>query len=75
MTRQNYFELQGVSSEFYLFKEKLRNIALQNNLQLIEYKSFYEWYQIYKKTKSFQELTIYEMVISFLNFSFIFKKI
>ena len=75
LTRQNYFELQGVSSEFYLFKEKLRNIALQNNLQLIEYKSFYEWYQIYKKTKSFQELTIYEMVISFLNFSFIFKKI
>lgn len=75
LTRQNYFELQGVSSEFYLFKEKLRNIALQNNLQLIQYKSFYEWYQVYKKTKSFQELTIYEMVISFLNFSFIFKKI
>ena len=75
LTRQNYFELQGVSSEFYLFKEKLKNIALQNNLQLIEYKSFYEWYQIYKKTKSFQELTIYEMVISFLNFSFIFKKL
>lgn len=75
ITTQNYFELQGVSSEFYLFKEKLKNIALQNNLQLIEYKSFYEWYQIYKKIKSFQELTIYEMVISFLNFSFIFKKI
>jgi mRNA (guanine-N7-)-methyltransferase len=75
MTTQNYFELQGVSSEFYLFKEKLKNIALKNNLQLIEYKSFYEWYQIYKKTQSFYTLTIYEMVISFLNFSFIFKKI
>lgn len=75
MTTQNYFELQGVSSEFYLFKEKLKNIALKNNLQLIEYKSFYEWYQIYKKTQSFHTLTIYEMVISFLNFSFIFKKI
>ena len=75
LTRQNYFELQGVSSEFYLFKEKLRIIALQNNLEIIEYKSFYEWYQIYKKTKSYQELSIYEMVISFLNFSFIFKKL
>ena len=75
LTRQNYFELQGVSSEFYLFKENLKNIALHNNLQLIQLKSFYEWYQIYKKTKGFQELTIYEMVISFLNFSFMFKKI
>ena len=42
-TRQNYFELQGISSEFYIFKEKLKNIALKNNLKLIEYKSFYEW--------------------------------
>lgn len=73
--RQNYFELQGASSEFYLFKKKLKNLALQNNLQLIEYKSFYEWYQIYKNTKKFIELSIYEQVISFLNFSFIFKKI
>lgn len=75
LTRQNYFELQGVSSEFYIFKENLKNIALQHNLQLVEYKSFYEWYQIYKKTQTFKELSIYEMLISFLNFSFIFKKI
>uniref|UniRef100_A0A6C0LGZ3 mRNA (guanine-N(7))-methyltransferase n=1 Tax=viral metagenome TaxID=1070528 RepID=A0A6C0LGZ3_9ZZZZ len=75
LTRQNYFELQGVSSEFYLFKEKLKNLALKNNLKLIEYKSFYEWYQIYKKNKAYNKLTIYEMVISFLNFSFIFIKI
>jgi len=75
VTRQNYFELQGVSSEFYIFKENLKNIALQHNLQLVEYKSFYEWYQIYKKTQAFQQLSIYEMLISFLNFSFIFKKI
>ena len=75
LSRQNYFELQGVSSEFYLFKEKFKNLCSQNNLELIEYKSFYEWYQIYKKTKTFQDLSIYEMIISFLNFSFIFKKI
>jgi mRNA (guanine-N7-)-methyltransferase len=57
LTRLNYFELQGVSSEFYIFKEKLKNIASKNNLELIEYKSFYDWYK------------------SFLNFSFVFKKI
>jgi mRNA (guanine-N7-)-methyltransferase len=75
LSRQNYFELQGVSSEFYLFKDKLKNLCSQNNLELVEYKSFYEWYQIYKKTKTFHDLSIYEMIISFLNFSFIFKKI
>jgi mRNA (guanine-N7-)-methyltransferase len=74
LTRQNYFEIQGVSSEFYLFKEQLRTLALKNNLELVEYKSFYEWYKIYKKTHSFNEMSIYEMIISFLNFSFIFKK-
>lgn len=75
ITRQNYFELQGASSEFYLFKEILENIGKKYNLQLIEYKTFYEWYQQYKEDKYFKPLSIYEMIISFLNFSFIFKKI
>lgn len=79
LTRQNYFQIQGVSSEFYLFKEKFKQIALQNNLELVEYKSFYEWYRKDRKDhqdhQDRQELSIYEMVISFLNFSFIFKKI
>lgn len=74
INRQNYFELQGISSEFYLFKERLEKIALKNNLKLIQYKSFYDWYQIYKKINSFQELNIYELVVSFLNFSFVFQK-
>lgn len=75
LTRQNYFELQGVSSEFYIFKEKLKNIALKNNLKLIQYKSFYEWYQGYQGYQGYNNMSVYEMVISFLNFSFIFKKI
>lgn len=77
LTRQNYFELQGVSSEFYIFKEKLKNIALKNKLELIEFKSFYEWYQEYKNNNKskFNEMSVYEILISFLNFSFIFKKI
>lgn len=72
---QNYFEVQGISSEFYLFKQNLKEIAKKNNLELIEFKSFYDWYQEYKKQQHKKEMTIYEMVISFLNFSFIFKKI
>lgn len=75
LTRQNYFELQGVSSEFYVYKQKFKDIAYKNNLELIEYKSFYDWYQDFKIQDKQTELSIYEMVISFLNFSFIFKKI
>ena len=74
LTRQNYFELQGVSSEYYLFKEKLMIIAKVYNLELIEYKSFYDYYQNYKKEKSFKAMSVYEMIISFLNFSFVFRK-
>lgn len=81
--RKNYFEIQGVSSEYYLFKEKLSKLAIKYDLELVEYKSFYEWYtELKQKIKSnqsgfkeLQEMTIYEFVISFLNFSFIFKKI
>lgn len=77
ITRQNYFQLQGVSSEFLLFKDNLSKIALKNNLELIEFKSFYDWYLEYisKYDIKTYELSVYEMIISFLNFSFIFKKI
>lgn len=75
LTRQNYFEIQGVSSEYYLFKNKLQKLCLKNDLQLIEYKSFHDWYLLYKKNNKMLQMSIYEMVISFLNFSFVFKKI
>ena len=80
--RKNYFEIQGVSSEFYVFKEKLTKLALKYDLELIEYKSFYEWYtQLKKNIKSgksgyneLENMSIYEFIISFLNFSFVFRK-
>lgn len=81
--RKNYFEIQGVSSEFYLFKQKFKEIAIKYNLELIEYKSFYDWYLLLTDKikpgqtgyKELQQMSIYEFIISFLNFSFIFKKI
>lgn len=75
ITRQNYFEFQGASSEFYLFKYLLVELCKKHNLELIEFKSFYDWYQNYKFEPSFKPMSIYEMIISFLNFSFIFIKI
>jgi mRNA (guanine-N7-)-methyltransferase len=77
LTRQNYFEIQGVSSEFYLFKAELKELAAKNNLELIEFKSFHDWYLEYKeniKNETFK-MSVYESLISFLNFSFVFKKI
>lgn len=81
--RKNYFEIQGVSSEFYLFKQKFKELAAKYNLELIEYKSFYDWYLLLINKikpgqtgyKELQQMSIYEFIISFLNFSFIFKKI
>ena len=66
--RKTYFELQGESLEYYLQKKQLITIAKKYNLELIEIKTFNEWYD-----KSFN-LSPYEMIISFLNFSFVFKK-
>jgi len=70
--RKHYFELQGVSLEYYVIKEKLINIAEKYGLKMIEIKSFYDWYL--NSDKSIK-LSSYEMIISFLNFSFIFQKI
>ena len=78
LTRQNYFEVQGVSSEYYLFKDKLIEIAQKNDLELVEIKSFYEWYSGGNSGENSgyngPEMTPYEMIISFLNFSFVFIK-
>ena len=72
---QNYFQLKGASSEFFIFKNLLKDIALKHNLVLIEYKSFHEYYTEFKQKKIlYSNLTPYEMIISFLNFSFVFQK-
>jgi len=69
-SRQNYFELQGESLEYYVFKDQLTQLALKNNLKLIEFKPFSEWYSKWVG----EQLNPYEMIVSFLNFSFIFQK-
>lgn len=66
---ENYFKLQGVSNEFFLKKQELINKCKKYSLELIDIKNFSEYYS------SEYNLTISEMSISFLNFSFIFKKI
>ena len=67
-SRKTYFELQGESLEYYLYKENFKSIAKKYNLELIQFKTFNEWYN-----DSFN-LSPHEMIISFLNFSFIFIK-
>ena len=76
----NYFELQGVSSEYYLLKNKIKTIAEEEEigLELVQFKSFYDWYNeiiVNSKVNKTIQLSPYEMIISFLNFSFIFRKI
>jgi mRNA (guanine-N7-)-methyltransferase len=80
-TRKSYFKLEGESSEYYLFIYNIKKIIKnpEINMDIIEIKSFYEWYNnpyIINKLKQYSNypLSPYEMIISFLNFSFIFKK-
>lgn len=64
-----YFDIKGESKEYYLFKDELVNCAAIYNLELIEINSFYNWYTKYNKTMKENE-----GLISFLNFSFVFRK-
>ena len=64
-----YFDVKGISEEFFLFKDKFINTAKLYNLQPLEIKSFKEWYQSYS-----HEMTDEECSVSFLNFSFSFIK-
>lgn len=65
-----YFDVKGVSEEFFLFKEKFINTAKSYDLHLLEVKSFKEWYNGYDR-----QMTESECMVSFLNFSFSFIKI
>jgi len=80
-SRKSYFKIEGVSKEYYLLKKNIELIISQPhiNLKLDEFKSFYEWYNdpiIIQKLKAYKNfpLSPYEMIISFLNFSFVFTK-
>ena len=64
-----YFDVKGESCEYFLFKDNFIRKAQHYNLQLLEIKSFSEWYELYP-----YEMSEAESKISFLNFSFVFIK-
>lgn len=67
---QTYFDVQGISLESFLHKNKLIETAKDYGLEVVNIKSFFNWYMEYNGT-----ITLQEALISFLNFSFIFQKI
>ena len=67
---QTYFDVKGASVEHFLFKKTLIETAKDYDLEVINIRSFYEWFINYDG-----KMTPMEQLISFLNFSFIFRKI
>mgnify|MGYP001244095417 CR=1 FL=1 len=68
---RTYFEVNGASNEYFLHKEYFISKCSQYNLELINTFNFHEW----KKRYQGKELSSQEAMASFLNFSFVFKKI
>lgn len=69
-TRETYFQIKGESIEYFLSKEFLINKCQYYGLECISILNFHEW----KKNYNF-ELSDTEKTISYLNFSFMFKKV
>lgn len=69
-TRETYFEYRGASIEYFLYKDHLIEKCKNHGLEVIEIKNFSEIYDTCKFN-----LTKNEQVCSFLNFSFVFKKV
>lgn len=69
-SQETYFEYRGASIEYFLYKDHLIEKCKERGLELLNISSFYHWYNLYHK-----DLTNNEQVCSFLNFSFVFKKI
>ena len=68
---KTYFECTGASNEYFLHKDKLVAKCKEYNLEPVSIKNFHEWKLDYKG----RELTRRECAASFLNFSFVFKKL
>lgn len=69
--KAGYFQITDIEKEYYVRKNNLIITAKKFNLELIEINNFYELYKKYSGNR----LSIYEQLISFLNFSVIFRKI
>ena len=71
MQTKTYFEVKGVSNEYFLHKEHFISKCKEYNLELVNTFNFHEWNIVYKGTK----LSKHEEMVSFLNFSFTFRKL
>lgn len=69
--RETYFQINGESTEYFLHKDLLINKCKEYSLEPVSILNFREWMTQY----SGPELSHYEQVASFLNFSFRFVKI
>jgi len=69
-SRETYFEYRGASIEYFLHKDHLIEKCKNHGLELIKINNFTEIYDTYRF-----DLTEKEQMCSFLNFSFIFKKV
>lgn len=70
-SRETYFEYRGASTEYYLCKDFLIEKCKTFNMIPIIITNFHEWNNRYTN----QPLTREDKYCSFLNFSFVFKKI
>ncbi len=69
--RETYFQINGISTEYFLHKSVLINKCKEYNLELVSILNFQEWNKRYNGPN----LSKNEEMISFLNFSFIFTKV
>lgn len=67
---ETYYDYRGALPEYFVFKDKLIEKCKEYSLELVSIKNFHEW----KETIN-TNLSKNEEVISFLNFSFVFKKV
>ena len=69
-SRDTYFEVRGALSEYYLYKENLITKCKEYDLELVSVLNFHEWKKRYMR----EELSAQELIASYFNFTFIFKK-
>ena len=67
---ESYFQIKGESFEYFLLKDFLVEKAKEHSLELVKMENFSEHY-----SKSGFTLSEEEKLCSFLNFSFVFKRI
>ncbi len=68
--RPSYFEIKGVITEYFLYKDFFIRKAEEHSLKVVSISNFSDFFKGYDKTMSIQE-----KVVSFLNFAFVFERI